>query len=410
MKKYFLGAGMLLLSSAMTYGAGYQLNLQGLRQLAMGGGGTAIPWDASTIFYNPGGLSAFDHVQAYGSAQFIMPNVKYVQTPYGVRMASSVSQTFPTFNLYVGGPIANKSNVSIGLGIYTPFGSGLKWDDNWAGRYIIQQIDLQTIFFQPTISYYINDVVSIGGGLVYGIGNVHLRKALPLVDQNNREATADLKGTAHGLGLNVGIHINASEKVQLGVSYRSQVNMKVPRGYATFSVPQSVGSEFPYTAFSSELPMPQVLSLGIGVKASERITFQADLNYVGWNAYEELAFDFERNTTSLQDTRSPRNYHNTLAVRVGMQYTFSDKISGMIGAALDPTPVSDNYVTPDLPDANRGVFTLGASYHPFRKLTILGAVEFVSSVDRDGTFMDEGFGGRYQTRAFTSGLGITYDF
>ena len=61
MKKHVLIATTLMLSSAMSFGAGYQLNLQGLRQLAMGGGGTAVPWDMSIIFYNPGGITSFDH-------------------------------------------------------------------------------------------------------------------------------------------------------------------------------------------------------------------------------------------------------------------------------------------------------------------------------------------------------------
>src|SRR5688572_24938005 len=116
MKRLFLVAGTLLLSSAITFGAGYQLNLQGLRQLAMGGSGTAIPWDMSTIFYNPGGLTEFTNVRAYASAQFIMPNVKYVQTPTGIYSSESQAQVFPTFNAYLGGPVVDKSPVSIGLG------------------------------------------------------------------------------------------------------------------------------------------------------------------------------------------------------------------------------------------------------------------------------------------------------
>src|SRR5688572_1464991 len=134
MNKKLLITTSLLLSSAMSFGAGYQINLQGLRQLAMGGTGAAVAWDASTIFYNPGGLSELDHWQAYAGAFFIMPSVKYVQSP-GVYTAETKSAVFTPFNVYVGGPVAYKSKVNLGLGIYTPFGSGLQWDDNWSGRY-----------------------------------------------------------------------------------------------------------------------------------------------------------------------------------------------------------------------------------------------------------------------------------
>jgi len=154
MKKHVITAS-LLLSAMTTFGGGYQLNLQGLRQMAMGGSGTAWPWDASTIFYNPGGLSRLKGIQIYGSTAMIMPT-----TAYGNRDNSGVvssneqtaKQTFMPFNLYIGGPVHEDSRIGVGLGIYSPFGTGMKWNDNWMGKYIVQSVDLKTVFFQPTVS------------------------------------------------------------------------------------------------------------------------------------------------------------------------------------------------------------------------------------------------------------------
>lgn len=410
MKKQLLLMGSLLLSSAVTFGAGYQLNLQGLRQLAMGGSGTAIPWDAATIFYNPGGLTEFRHLTLYASGQFIMPNVQYVPTPTGNFDARTKDKTYPTFNIYAGGPIVDKSKLSIGIGVYTPFGSGTKWDDNWTGRYIIQEIKLQSIFFQPTVSYKFNDIVSVGAGFIYAVGSVHLDKAIPLQNVAGADGHAQLKGDGHGVGFNIGVHVMPTEKMHLGLTYRSQVNMKVKRGYASFDVPSSVASSFPYTAFSATLPLPQVLSLGVGFNVSEKVTLQADINFVGWKAYDTLSFDYQDNTAALEDTHTPRRYKNTLAVRAGMHYKFSDKVQGMIGAAWDPSPVRDGFVSPDLPDANRGVFTAGLSYKPAPKLSIMAAVEYVRTIARKSSFDAEGFQGKYQTTAFTPGIGLAYNF
>lgn len=410
MKRLFLVTGTLLLSSAMTFGAGYQLNLQGLRQLAMGGSGTAIPWDASVVFYNPGGLTAFSNVRAYASAQFIMPTVKYVQVPTGTYSAETQPQTFPTFNVYLGGPVVDRSPVSIGLGVYTPFGNGLMWSDDWTGRYMIQEVKLQSIFFQPTVSYRFSDAISAGAGFVYAIGSMKLRRALPLQNEGGRDGSAELKGDGNGIGFNVGIHIKATENIQVGITYRSQVNMNVDRGYASFKVPSSLSSEFPYTPFSTELPLPQVVSVGAGFTLTERLTLQTDVNFVGWSAYKALSFDFENNTSLLNDSYSPRKYKNTIAFRAGVHYMFSDRVSAMAGAAWDPSPVRDGYVSPELPDADRGVFTAGATYSPFEGFTILGAIEYVSSLKRNANFTSESFDGKYQTTAIAPGIGITYDF
>lgn len=410
MKKQFLLTGALLLSAAMSFGAGYQLNLQGLRQLAMGGSGAAIPWDAATIYYNPGGLSEFKHLTAYASGQFIMPHVSYVQTPTGVGTTNTNNQTFPTFNVYVGGPIVNKSPISIGLGVYTPFGSGLKWDDNWAGQFIIRQIKLSTVFFQPTVSWRLNDMLSIGGGFIYAVGGMNLRKGIPLQDMSGQNGEAELKGDAHGVGFNIGIHLKASEKFMVGFTYHSQVNMKVKRGYASFSVPASMESSFPYTAFSTTLPLPQIGTLGIGYKASERVTLQADVSYTGWSAYQSLDFNYEKNTSALLDSKNARQYKNTMSIRAGGHVKVSEKICLMVGGGWDPSPVRDGYVSPELPDADRAVFSGGFTIKPLKRLTILGAVEYAKTVKRSGSLEAENFKGKYQTTAFVPGLGVTLDF
>ncbi len=409
MKKQLLITTSLLLSSALSFGAGYQLNLQGLRQLAMGGSGTALAWDAATIFYNPAGLSEFDHIQAYAGINALMPSTKYVQSP-GTYTAETQSQTFLPFNIYAGGPTSYLSPVSVGVGIYTPFGSGTQWDETWEGRYVIQKIYLQSIFIQPTVSYRINDEFSVGAGLIYALGHMNLEKALPIQDVNGLDSKASLEGDGHGWGFNIGLHYNVSEKVQLGFNYRSQVNMKVNRGYASFTVPSSVASSFPYTPFSTQLPLPQVASFGIGWHAGEYLTLQADINYVGWSAYDSLIFDYEQNTTSLTDTRAPRNYKNTIAFRVGAHYVASDKVALMLGAAWDPSPVQDGYVSPDLPDANRVVGTGGLTYKPVERLTIMAALEYVMSVQRTASYDAEGFKGKYQTTAITPGIGVSFDF
>lgn len=402
--------GSLLLSTAMAYGAAFQLNLQGVRQLAQGGTGTAVPWDAATIFYNPGGLSALKHVQAYGSVQFLSANTRYVETPTGTYSADSKPKTYTPFNFYIGGPVRYKSKLSLGLGIYTPFGTGIKWDDNWRGRYVIQDIQLQSIFFQPTASYRINDIISVGAGFVIATGNVKIQKAIPLQNMNGQDGMAELKGNASGFGYNVGVHLRATDNLQFGISYRSGVKMKVKRGYASFTVPTSLSGSFPYTAFKSDLNLPQVVSVGVGIKATERLSIQADANFVGWSSYDSLIFDYENNTASLSDTRSPRRYQNTVILRLGGSYAISQKFTAMLGGAYDPSPIRDGYLSPDLPDNDHVMVTGGLTFKPNKKLCIMGVFEYVFTPKRDGSFDEANFGGRYQTKIINPGLGISYDF
>ncbi len=409
MRKHALLTSALLLPAAMAFSAGYQLNLQGLRQLAMGGGGTAMPWDASTIFYNPGGLSRLDGFQVYGSAQFIVPRVQYLNMTTG-RTERTANQTFTTFNLYAGGTIKGVKGLGFGVGVYTPFGSGTKWEDNWSGRYVTQNIYLQAIFVQPTISYKINEDISIGGGYVYAFGHTDISRALPVQGAGGTDGKAELSGDAKGMGYNVGISFKASERLHFGISYRSRVDMHVESGDAKFTVPSSVSTNFQNTSFDATLPLPEVLSVGVAWKPLERLTLQADFNLTGWKAYDSLAFNYGTPVNGGSRTSTARLYENRLASRLGMHYQATNSLALMIGGAYDPSPVRDGYVSPDLPDANRIVLTGGFTYKIIPKLTLMAAVEYVTSEKRNANYSDASFGGIYQTKAITPGIGLSYNF
>lgn len=408
MRKHSLITAALLLPATIAMSAGYQLNLQGLRQLAMGGGGAAQPWDASTIFYNPGALSNTNGMQAYASALFIMPKVQYAESQTGGTTSRTVNQTFTPFNVYVGGPLKPGGRLGVGLGIYTPFGSGTKWEDGWIGRYIVQEIELRTFFVQPTLSYRVSDMISVGAGFVYAFGDVTLRRAIPAQDMSGADGAAKLEGKANGVGFNAGIHIRANDQLNFGISYRSRVNMEVKDGDAQFTVPTALQSRFPNTSFTAGLPLPEVLSVGASYKPLDKLTLQLDFNLTGWKAYKELSFDYEADV--VPDTRAARNYHNRIATRIGGHYQASKSLAIMLGGAYDPSPVIDNYVSPDLPDANRVVLTGGLSVKPAKHLTILAAIEYVTTEKRNAYYQEANFGGRYQTKAITPGIGLTYDF
>lgn len=410
MKKHALITTSLLLTTAMSFGAGFQVNVQGLRQIAMGGTGTANPWDASTIFYNPGGLARLKGIQAYGSIQLLMVNTQYVQTPVAGYSERSKPAVYTPFNFYVGGTLKKDSKIGVGLGIYTPFGSGMTWDDNWEGRYIVQHISLQSIFFQPTVSYRINDMISVGAGFIYATGSVNLKSAIPIQNQSGADGTAEISGKANGIGYNLGIHLKANDRLQFGFNYRSQVDMKVKHGDATFTVPSALSSSFPDTKFTTTLPLPKVISASVAYKPTAKLTLQAEVNFVGWKPYDTLRFDYETNTDALQDTKTPRDYKNTLALRLGGHYQVMDQLAVMLGCAYDPSPVSDGLVSPDLPDADRWLVTCGFTVKPTSKLTVLGALEYGASKKRESEYIPGNFNGKYQTKAIIPCIGVTYDF
>jgi long-chain fatty acid transport protein len=399
---------LISLSPFLAQAQGFQVNLQGQKQQAMGGTGTGVALDEASVFFNPGAVS---HLEKNGVSVGISPTIanstfESSGSQSQARSNSPVSTPFTGYAVFG----AEESKFKFGLGVYTPFGSTMKWEDGWAGRFQLTKLQLFSVFIQPTVSFKISDKVGIGAGFVYGVGKIDLRRDLPVVDSDGNYGSAKLTGNASGVGFNAGIYLKPIEKLSIGITYRSQVNMKVNSGNAEFTVPQSLSSNFPNGKFTSSLPLPQVISIGVGVTPIEKLLITADVNFIGWSSYKTLEFDYENNTSSLQDTKSERNYKDTYSFRLGGQYDVKENFRVRAGIAYQLTPVQDGYVTPEVPDANKISYTAGIGYKFADKLTVDASFTFEDFAKRTDTNKETNFSGSYKTYIAIPGISLTYNF
>ena len=374
----------------------------------MANAGTAFVQDGASLFYSPGGMSFLKSNEVNIGVSPTISHGKFLDknTNLTAETTSPVSYPFAAYGVF---GLKDSSRLKLGLGVYTPFGSTVEWEDGWMGRFALTRLQLQAIFFQPTASYKINDKLGIGAGFVYANGKVNLQKDIPVVDANGNYGHAELSGKANGFGFNAGIYYKPVDKFSVALSYRSQVNMQVKSGDATFTVPSSLTSNFPNGKFKSTLPLPQVLTLGLAYTPIEKLTIAADVNYVGWKAYDTLAFDYENNTTSLVDTKSAREYKNTFAFRLGGQYKIIDALAVRLGIAYGISPVQSGYVTPETPDANRIIYTAGIGYTIKQKFGINASFYF-SQLNREDTNLETGMSGTYKTNVVIPGVSVFYKF
>jgi len=407
MKKKFLLL-MYFLSPMLLYAQGFQVNLQGQQQQAMGGAGTGAALDAASVFYNPGAISALEENSVIVGASMTIANSTYLDKASGDVSHTESPPSFPFAAYGVFGKTDSK--LRFGMGIYTPFGSTVKWEDEWTGRFVLTRLTLSATFFQPTVSYKFSDKFSAGVGFVYGLGMVNLQRDIPVLKSDGTYSSAQLKGTANGFGFNAGLYFKPTEKLSIGLTYRSQVNMKLNSGDATFDVPPALATSFPNGNFSAEIPLPQVLTLGFAVKASEKVTIVADVNYIGWSSYDTLAFDYENNTPALKDTKSARMYENAWAFRLGGQFQANEKLKIRLGANYEVTPVQDGYLTPEVPDANRFNITGGLGYKFSDKFNADASFSFINFMERSDTNKENNMSGTYKTYIFVPGLSLSYTF
>lgn len=398
---------LLLTLPAWGISQGFQVNLEGQKQIGMGHTGTGTLLDGASVFFNPGAVAMLpeNYIQGGISPLLFKSDFNPSGTSTQYQTADKIAPPFTFYGVW--GPKA--SRWKLGLGIYTPFGGLTDWGNNWQGKYVLESLDLKAIYFQPTLSIKVTKFLSIGGGFVYNRGSVNLTRAIPLSSADAQDGQARLKGSGDGYGWNAGIYIKAGSKLSIGITHHSKVNTTIHNGDAIFTVPASVQSSFPQpNSFTASIPLPATNSIGIGFYPTPKWIIALDANFVGWSVYKVLAFDYKTNTSALQDTYSPRNYKDAFNLRAGAQYKPIQKLALRIGGGYVATSVRDGYVTPEAPDANRIYFTGGLGYQLQKHFDLDISFMYEDIQSRTQTNIESQLSGTFKTNVYIPGISIAY--
>ena len=404
MKKIFLLVLVSVFIGVDLFAGGYQVRLQGNKQTGFGLIGTPLNMGASSMFYNPGALSFSKNrfnfeLGASGITSFVA--FEKEGSDYQAETNNPLSTPF---YFYGSGKINDL--LSVGVAIYTPYGSTSKWDPDWAGRFLIQEISLKAIYFQPTISFNISDVMGIGVGFIYTTGGVTMDKAL----NYGEHSSVSLDGKSNGFGFNLGVYFKATEQLRFGVDYRSLIMMKVTDGDAVFTVPGSLSGTIPKeNKFSAELPLPANLDIGISYQATDKLQIAFELDWVMWSAYKELTFEFEEKGELLNSTNT-RDYEDSFIPRLGVEYSLFENLHLRAGAYYDTSPVNENYFSPETVSLNTIAYTLGLTWEPLPFMSIDLSYLQTFGLKSTMNYEPDNFSGTYKSAAYVPGLGLTFKF
>lgn len=406
--------GLCFASSA--FAGGYRVSLQGQKATGMGHTGVAMTDSSEVVFFNPAGMVLLESdVDIVGGVSLIDSVTKYQNSGTGTTAKTDNPMGTP-IGLYFSKK--HNTNISYGLGIYTPYGNTVEWEKDWAGSHLVNNISFKAIYVQPTISYKINEQYSIGFGVNYVNGGVefnrNLSTSLANADGDRSNVTIEASGIT-AWGYNVGFLAKPIEKLSVGISYRSQVNMKARGEDADFeNIPTSMQSTYPDTTFDADLVLPAELTLGISYEISPTTVIAFDINRTYWGAYKSLDVQFD-NDAGL--SANPRNYQDVNIYRFGIQHDLKNNLTLRGGIYIDESPIKDGYYAPETPRNDSIGFTAGLSYEVFKNLELdfsylyLKFDEFKGSYDhydQSGTTIS--FGGEYKSTVHAYGFGLNYKY
>lgn len=370
--------------------------------------------DASTLFKNPAGMSRLDGAQFQGGLQALYGSVTFspdanTSPRLGNDDGGNAVGWLPGGSLFVVTPIGEKWRV--GFGTLSYFGLATDYDDNWVGRYYVQEGALLGMSLMPSVSYQATDWLSIGAGLnaMYGL----LDTDMAVNNGIGPDGQMELKDGVWGFGANVGILIQASEKTRFGITYLSPVDLDFKDTPSFSGLGPVLGA---ILASPRELDLSVTVPLSVMVSAYHALNDRwALLANVGWQDWSEFGY-VEAGVEAGGTTTLNLNYQDTWHGALGVQYRASEKwlLSG--GVAYDSSAVESEDRTVTLPMGQAWRFGLGARYQLSDSVNIGAACTFLWAGDMD---VDQGsdlalrgrVSGSYESAWFTiATLNVSWKF
>lgn len=430
---------VLLFTASTSFAAGFRLPEAGAKAMGMGFAFTAQADDPSAIYFNPAGLTQL-------KGQNVMVGVTYVRenggeftgiTPVDNTTAIK-NETQKTLNFFIPNAYYTKTNASTGfsygVGIFTPFGLAQEYKDKGGSifRNQITKIELQTVVVNPTIAFKVGDILSVGAGIDYMYGKAKLSKNAVYPAGNPAPNLYDLRldGSGDAWGYNFGVLLKASPNLKIGLNYRSPFTLTLKDGdveirHINNTVPIAAGPTYTSTFFggatsfdtkaNATIALPATAALGVSYTL-DRLTVNADADWTFWHSYSSLPIDILNNNAVLPDSNGVKQWKDVCALRLGTEYRVTDPLALRAGFVYDPTPVPAETLGPELPDATRLNYMVGAGYK-VGPWTVDGAFMYIDKKDRtvSNVRLDEngkpaGQNGTWTGNAWLVGLDVGYSF
>jgi long-chain fatty acid transport protein len=344
-----LVAGALLVMSGTASASGFALIEQSASGLGNAyAGGAASAEDASTVFFNPAGMSNVKGSQFVAALHAIKPSAKFSNNgstgALGTDNGGDAGSLALVPNFYYVADI--NEQWKYGVGVYTPFGLKTEYTSTWVGRNLAIKSDLMTLNVNPSVSYKMSDMVSLGFGIDAQYASAELTTL-------SAAGEVKVKGNDWAYGWNIGTLIQVNQELRIGASYRSSIKHTL-KGDITFALaPANNG------AATADLEVPDSFSLSFVDAISPQWDVMGDITLTKWSTFKNLDIVGASGATI---SHTPENWTDTYRYSLGASHRYNDTWKVRIGVAYDKSPVSDQYRTPRIPDNDRTWLALGGQY------------------------------------------------
>ncbi len=369
-------AGLVLTAAAAAtsaaFAAGFQLTEQSSLGLGRAYAGAGIVGDdLSAVHYNPAGMTLLPGVQMQAGGVWIAVDAPFKgKGDYaGVEENGRLKgQMIPA------GYITRQVNDQLWLGfaMTVPFGMGTEYDDNWALGNRGTNSKIYTFDMNPSFAYKVNDFISIGGGVSVQYAKAELAMGM---GPGSTLGHGAIEADSWDWGYNIGIMIQPTETVRIGLSYRSAIEHEAD-GDFTVTSPLLENHHLKSLTFQSSATVktPDTVMLTGTWETTEKLRLSGLVRWAKWSNFDNLTIK-NKNVPSLPlggsltsdallgSVSIENDWEDTWLFSVGADYKLNGKWTVRGGIAYEMDPIDDQSTRMAvIPDTDRLWLTLGSTY------------------------------------------------
>lgn len=379
-----------LLAASQVHAAGFQVSEHSASGLGRAfAGEAAIGDDAASLARNPALMATFDKAQLSVVGSYVDPDIS-VKGVTGYPLAGisasdldaddvAPAQVVPA--MYYIQPLNEK--VAVGLAIYSNYGTGTEYKDDYAGGSAAGTTHIMSVNFNPNVSYRINEQLSLGAGVSFVYATAELERnagagATPAMQ------IAKMEGDGYGFGWNVGALYEVNDNNRFGISYKSKVKAELEGKFTGLTSNQK---EVDGTL---DLNLPSILEVSGYHKLTEQFAVSYSWQYSTWSDFGDIVAesvnpaDCNDGIKQGQCLLKEEDYSNSSRYSVGGEYYLSEAVTLRAGYAFDEQA---GKATMSIPDTDRQWYTAGLTYKATPALSFDFAAALVAG--KEITFEEE---------------------
>jgi long-chain fatty acid transport protein len=363
--------------AGIAHGSGFQLMEQNASGLGNAySGQAAAAEDASTIFFNPAGMTRLPGRQVAVALNAIRPSAKFSNSggstaPLGLPSPGGNGGDAGEWSVVPNAYLSWQLSPSwwVGLGVSVPFGLKTEYDQGWVGRFQSQDSEIKTIDVNPSVAFKLNDAVSLGAGISYQRAEVKVDRSVILAPPVESQAHIDIDDSRWGF--NLGVLVNLGQLTRIGLTYRSAMDHELT-GNITFTNVPLLGTAVNGVRANAELP--DTISWAIAHSLNPKWELLGDITYTRWSKIKAVPL-----VTTSGSLIAPSGatldtfnfqFKDTYRVGIGANYKVRDDFTLKFGVAYDRSPVEDRFRTTFLPDSDRTWLAIGGKYRMSKQATL----------------------------------------